>query len=100
MFDAYGKCLSVINYIKGIYFGQGSCTDPYKVSTSGVRTMQLSNSVLDRVLRVMDSQDYFSLTENACRASTPSRESIMSKIFVLILTRYSPRKSILHNHHS
>jgi len=57
------------------------------------------DSVLDRVLRVMDSKDCLTLTENTFRSSTPSRESILSEVLVSILTKYTPRESILRNHH-
>jgi hypothetical protein len=57
-----------------------------------------SRALLQRIPRVIDSQDCLTLTGNTSRSSTPSRESILGEVLVPTLTKYTPRESVLRNH--
>lgn len=54
---------------------------------------------LDTVPKVIDSPRMIFAYGKYSRASIPSRESTMSEVLVLTLTRHPPRGHTLHNHH-
>lgn len=83
--------MSIVNSIKGIYSEWGLRTDTYENYISGTHTTQPLSLVLVVVPIVTDSHECLSLMETACRASNPSKESILSEVFVSTLMRTTSR---------